>query len=980
MARAFSLFILAALILVVTGCGGSATSGGGGNGGGGTPSNAPTLKWIAPSSTVVGASSLSIVAYGSNFGQYPTIEWNGTALQTSCVDVNLMPVSCSGATELTATVPASNFAATGSAKVTLSSSSGVGTSAGTSNALNFTIAQPPSGNTWVRTVSGISVPNDMTWDATHGKLYVSVSSTDTANANTIAVIDPVAGNATSFVPAGNNPNWLSISSDGGYLWAGMDGSNTVQRFLIPGLSKDISFPLPLDSAGRSQEAVALQAAPVSAHTLAVVAGHSGWSPAGDGVYVYDDAVPRPTSVPCWGPCGGPMIDWLQWGADDTTIYGNQYTTIDAGGIATMTVNASGVSLASYGGGLLLQPSITQYDRSNHLLYSYGGAYDPAKLSLMGSFNLPVTGAEACTADSGLGRYYCVTTYSVGGTDVTAFELWVFDLNSYALLNRVYFGTTAGSSQSPITGAPWRLVRWGNAGLAVLTEARPYDGNGGVFLIDGAAVNPSVAPDVTSGTTTGSYAWLSTMTPDAATATSGEVQVTIKGYGFSPDSTACWNCNFLQFRFLPTTYVSPTQLDVTIPLASVSSTEPLEVSVFDQGSNLFSSNALTFSVMPASGSTQVTPVNLCGLAMAWDANSQLLYVATADYDGGYPNSVVAVNPSTGAVVKTQSVEADPAFLSDSANGEYLYVAYDSATNLTQLALPGLNLTVTAPLASATGGTWLPGDMKAAPQDPHTVAATLIMPGFEPEALGGVVVFDDGIPRPDSIPGWTGGQTVPAVYDTLAWSASDQLLTSAPSSWDSMTGPLYLLQVDSSGVSYLGQGSSVFDAAGGYIQSDFGTNLIYSDGGSVADPTTGAQVGNYGASGLVAPDSSLNRVFFLGQTAAQAYTNNYTIESFDQKAFTPVSSITLNNLSGYPIGLARWGNSGLAVLTAGGLADLSASGNGMLYLLQDAAFVSSAQSGVRGAALERVQQRWKRMTRRETLAKVHQAQYGTATAAN
>jgi len=36
---------------------------------------------------------------------------------------------------------------------------------------------------------------------------------------------------------------------------------------------------------------------------------------------------------------------------------------------------------------------------------------------------------------------------------------------------------------------------------------------------------------------------------------------------------------------------------------------------------------------------------------------------------------------------------------------------------------------------------------------------------------------------------------------------------------------------------------------------------------------------GASGLAAPDSSLNLGFFLGQTAAQIGTANYTLQSFD-----------------------------------------------------------------------------------------------------
>jgi hypothetical protein len=808
-----------------------------------------------------------------------------------------------------------------------------------------------------------------------GKLYASVSSSDPVAPNSIVAINPVAGTVASQIAAGSNPNLLSISSDGSYLWAGMDGNNSVRRFLLPGLTADISLPVPLDWAGNPQEAVALESAPVSPHALAMIAGHWGWSPTGDGVYVYDDAVQRATHVPGFAG-GGPMIDWMQWGINDSVIYGNQYTTIDAGGIATMPVTSGGVSLASYGGGLQIEPTITQFDSSNGLLYSYGGAYDPTKPTLDGIFDLPETGGEACTSDSALNRYYCVTTYSVGGTDVTAFELWVFNLTNYALVDRIYFGTTSeGGSSSAVSGSPAYLVRWGNAGLALTTATEPYYGNGGIFLIDGSAVNPNVAPDTTSGTANGSYAWLSSMSPQSATAASGEVQVTITGYGFSPDSTACWNCSFLQFRFLPTTYISPTQLSVTLPAADLPTSVPMEVSVFDQSSNLFSSNALIFTVFPSTTTTtEVTPLNVCGLSMAWDQNTELLYVGAADYDGAYPNSVVAINPASGTIMAAQAVEPDPAFLSVGANGEYLYVAYANATNLTQLALPGLNKTATGVLSNPPGETWLPGDMKAAPISPHTVAVTLIQPGWHPEALGGVIILDDGVARPDSLPGWTGGQTVAALYDTLAWSASDQLLTSAPSSWDDgMTGPLYQLRVGSPGVTYLGQSSSEFNTAGGYLHSDFGTGLIYSDGGSVADPNTAAIVGNYGASGLMAPDSTLNRVFILGQTAAQANTNNYTVQSFDEKAFTPVSSITLSNLSGSPIALVRWGSSGLAVLTTGGLVDVFANGNGMLYLVQDTTFVSSAQvrPSPRDADVERVQQRWKGLTAREALAQAHQA---------
>jgi hypothetical protein len=143
-----------------------------------------------------------------------------------------------------------------------------------------------------------------------------------------------------------------------------------------------------------------------------------------------------------------------------------------------------------------------------------------------------------------------------------------------------------------------------------------------------------------------------------------------------------------------------------------------------------------------------------------------------------------------------------------------------------------------------------------------------------------------------------------YDALAWGSSDQILAAACSSGclsNTPLSPLYELQVNQSGAALVSTGPAT--SSQGEIHSDFGTGLIYSDEGNVADPTAQAVVGTYNASGLVAPDSSLDRVFIFGQTDAQANTNNFTIQSFDEKAYTLVSSITIENLLGSPIQLLR-----------------------------------------------------------------------------
>ena len=65
----------------------------------------------------------------------------------------------------------------------------------------------------------------------------------------------------------------------------------MQRFLLPGLTKDVSFSLAPDPFGNPLSAVGLQAAPVNPHTVAVIAGDPGTG-LGEGLYVYDDATQR----------------------------------------------------------------------------------------------------------------------------------------------------------------------------------------------------------------------------------------------------------------------------------------------------------------------------------------------------------------------------------------------------------------------------------------------------------------------------------------------------------------------------------------------------------------------------------------------------------------------------------------------------------------------------------------------------------------
>jgi len=121
---------VAVLLAVGLGCGYSSKSS--------TPATAgamPTVTALSPASAPAGSMGVILTVNGTNFNGNATINWNGTALTTSHVSAN----------QLTATIPNSDLATSGTAMVTVTNPGtpggiyGGGTMAETSNSMTFTI-------------------------------------------------------------------------------------------------------------------------------------------------------------------------------------------------------------------------------------------------------------------------------------------------------------------------------------------------------------------------------------------------------------------------------------------------------------------------------------------------------------------------------------------------------------------------------------------------------------------------------------------------------------------------------------------------------------------------------------------------------------------------------------------------------------------------------------------------------------------------
>ncbi|MGO9451871.1 MAG: hypothetical protein ACLQDV_12665 [Candidatus Binataceae bacterium] len=289
----------------------------------------------------------------------------------------------------------------------------------------------------------------------------------------------------------------------------------------------------------------------------------------------------------------------------------------------------------------------------------------------------------------------------------------------------------------------------------------------------------------------------------------------------------------------------------------------------------------------------------------DPVNQVIYLSVAGAVTPNGNTISVLNLASGQITASPFAGSEPDVLAISDDSQFLYVGLDGAASVQRFTLPSLTTDINYPLGrNSFLGPYFALDLQVAPDFPHTTAVSLGNMGVSPTAEGGVVIFDDSAPRPTIAQGWSGGD---ALYDSIQWGSVDTALYAANT--EDTGFDFYTLSVSPAGVvlaeDYPGSFSKFFRR----IHFDSGTQLIYADGGRVLNPSTGNPVGVYsGSSGVMVPDSSLDRAFFVSQSSSSA-----TIQAFDLAKFNLIGSITIPNVSGFPLRLIRWGNNGLAFNT-------------------------------------------------------------------
>lgn len=432
-----------------------------------------------------------------------------------------------------------------------------------------------------------------------------------------------------------------------------------------------------------------------------------------------------------------------------------------------------------------------------------------------------------------------------------------------------------------------------SGTAQIAVTNPVPGGGSsapkTFTIEPPAPNPVPT--------------LASISPTSVDAGGPSFTLTVTGSGFVPSSRVLWNG---PYGYLSTKWVDANTLSTTIPQSFIATPGTATVSVMNPtpGGGTSSSLILTVAVPQQPG---VTLVSLKANDVAWDPYQRKIYVSVPSVSSVNPNSVTAIDPVSGQVTGSTWVGSEPDRIGVSDDGQFLYVALRGASSVERLTLPDL----TPELSIALGrdpsyGAYYALDLQVAPGSPRALAVSLFTSGSL-SASGGLVVFDDGTPRPTKA-GSTGSWYP---YSSLQWGTTASELYAANSSYGY---DLYEFAVDATGVVLRDTYRDAFSSSVQF-RFDAGTCLVYGDDGRVVDPATGSQIGTYPVTNAyynhVVPDASLGSAFFVrGEPYGSA---NATLSVYDLTHFYLTSSSTIAFVGAPPRRPIRWGVDGLAFLT-------------------------------------------------------------------
>jgi uncharacterized repeat protein (TIGR01451 family) len=507
----------------------------------------PSVTQISPSLIQAGGSTTTLTVDGTGFTSGSSVQWNGQALPTTFVSPG----------QMTATVDSSLIQQLGWAQVSVTNPAPGG---GQSVGLPLHIYQL------------LNVPaNAISFDPFTRKIYAVLPSTSTViTGNSLVAIDPASGSVGAPIQVGSEPNLLSETSDGNYLFIGLSGAKSLGRFNLLNQTLDLTVPIVSTSIYNSGNVAATSVATIPGSDSSVglqigqagigvfdISGSSGmFRSKMSGIYNGDNPV---------------FADATHFYAYDSETSGAEFYrfSIDSTG-ATLI---DGTTLNGFGG------FSGKFAVDGGLVFgSSGGIVNPSTTPPSQVAVLPLGSGTSSTSLYGGGviPYQAESKAFVIGVNAAgtaAYYLERFDTQHFTQEQQIQL---PGNSVSSLPG-----IRFGQDGLAYVVPNTTTSQTPQIFLMRGPFVVPAEAATNPAPT-------LSSTGQATIAVGSGNLYLTVTGTGFLPGAVVLWNGSPRT-----TTFVDNAHLQVAIAAADLASAQTITLAGQNPGSG--NSNNLTVTI-------------------------------------------------------------------------------------------------------------------------------------------------------------------------------------------------------------------------------------------------------------------------------------------------------------------------------------------------------------------------------------------------
>ena len=314
--------------------------------------------------------------------------------------------------------------------------------------------------------------NHVLYDSFNGKIYASIPGTAALNPNSVAQINAASGAVEAYIPVGSNPDVLALSSDGSYLYVGIDGTSSVARIVLSSSTIDQQFSLgtgrePAQYTYHAGNIVPLPGLPQS---VAVTKDYFGLSPANDTTAIYDNGVQR-ANTPLYYETIGSLTGSNS--ASRLYAYDNEDTGFD---FYQLNVDANGVTVGqksdSFGTSILSGFGVTiKFDPGSGYVYATNGTVvDPVALTDVGTYPNVTSGSSSSSAADVVPSHQENRVYFLTGASYSTLPATVASYNQ-ATFQPVSRSTTSAAYNSIgdlYEISPTKFVFRTNTGVEIAT--------------------------------------------------------------------------------------------------------------------------------------------------------------------------------------------------------------------------------------------------------------------------------------------------------------------------------------------------------------------------------------------------------------------------------------------------------------------------------------------------------------------------------